>query len=79
MATRVAVTDSVVPDPKTATCSPTVTEAMFGELTPGSKYVVELSTSTVMVVPSWARTVNVPSPIDFTVPTAAGLAPSKGR
>ena len=59
MATWVAVTVPELSVPKTATCSPTFTSAMVGELTPGSKYVVELSTSTVTVVPSWAVTVKM--------------------
>jgi hypothetical protein len=52
MATRVAVTEPEVSVPNTATCLPAVTVEMSGELLPGSKYVVELSTSTVSVVPS---------------------------
>jgi hypothetical protein len=37
MATLVAVTVFDVSVPKTATCSPTVTLAMVGEVTPGSR------------------------------------------
>lgn len=78
MATRVAVNESEVSDPKTATCSPTLTEALLGDLRPGSKYVVEPSTSTVTVLFSGVVMVKAPSPTVFTVPTAVGLAPSNG-
>jgi hypothetical protein len=77
-ATRVAVTEPEASVPNTATCSPTATEAMVGEVTPGSKYVVDLSTCTVTVVPSCAVMVNEPWPIVRTVPTAIGLASPNG-
>src|SRR5664280_879086 len=77
-ATLVAVTVLEVSVPNTATWAPTVTLPKEGEVTSWSRYVVELPTFTVTVVPSWVVRVNVPVPTDLTVPTAAGGVPSKG-
>jgi hypothetical protein len=74
----VAVTVLEVSVPNTATWAPTVTLPKEGEVTSWSRYVVELPTFTVTVVPSWVVRVNVPIPTDLTVPTAAGGVPSKG-
>jgi hypothetical protein len=80
MATDVAVTTLEVSVPNTATCWPTVTLAMDGVVASWSRYLVELDTSTVTVVPSRVVIVKVLSPTDFTIPTAAGgLPPPGGR
>ena len=69
-ATRVAVTEPEVSVPKTATCSPTVTEAMVGELTARVEVggrAVDLDCHRAAVLCGDGEE---PSPTDLTVPTA---------
>src|SRR5664280_2758165 len=78
MTTLVAATVLEVSVPTTATCEPTVTSANVGAVTPRSRYVVVPVTSTVTTVPCRVVIVKVSAPTDFTVPTAAGVAPPNG-
>jgi hypothetical protein len=73
--TDVAVTVFDVSVPKTATWVPTVTSASDADALPDSRYVVDVLTSTVTVVPSWVVRVKVFVPTDFTVPNATGGVP----
>ena len=76
MKTDVAATAPAALVPETLTTSPTLTAAKDGEATPGSRYVVDEDTFTVVEpFPRSCLTVNVPAPTEVTVPKAAGGDP----